>query len=94
MVGVWTDKPSGASKPPQKFPPREELPFKTGSIARTCSHELGHILLLLHPDKVTQTKFNRLMGGRRDGYALTPEEIALSRRVALERAQSIRKGAK
>ncbi len=94
VVGVWTDKPSGARKPPQRFPLREELPFKVGSIARTCSHELGHNLLLQHPDKATQTTFHRLMGGRRHGYDLTPKEIALARRVAVGRAKVVLKWAK
>tara|TARA_R110002096_G_scaffold19234_3_gene64441 strand:+ start:979 stop:1758 length:780 start_codon:yes stop_codon:yes gene_type:complete len=91
VVGVWTDKPSGAIKPPQRFPLSEEMPFKIGSIARTCSHELGHNILLQHPDKSTQTKFNRLMGGRRPGYDLTSEEITLARRVASGRAETILK---
>jgi len=94
VVGVWTDKPSGAIRPPQKFPLREGLPFKIGSIARTCSHELGHNLLLQHPDKDTQTEFNRLMGGRRPGYELTSEEISLARRVAGGRAETILQWAK
>ena len=93
VVTTWTDKPFRARKPPIKFPFTEELPFKIGSIARTCSHELGHNLALQHPDKTTQTRFNRLMGGKKHGYTLVPEEIELARKTALERAKLIRKWA-
>ena len=89
VVCVWTDKPSGGKEPPRKFVLRERLPFKHGSIGRTCSHELGHNLLLEHPDKATQTEFNRLMGGARQGYRLMPQEINLARRVAMGRAKTI-----
>ena len=64
------------------------------SIARTCAHELGHNLLLQHPDKTTQTKFNRLMGGRRSGYQVTAEEISLARQVASGRAETVLQWAK
>ncbi len=94
VMGVWTDKPSRAKKPPQRFKMSEGLPFKRGSIGRTCAHELGHNLLLQHPDKETQTVFDRVMGGRRPGYALTPEEIKLARTVAVGRAKTIVKWAR
>lgn len=93
VVGVWTDKPSRAKKKPRRFGLTETPPFKIGSIGRTCAHELGHNLLLRHPDKQTQTVFDRLMGGKRAGYALTPEEIALARTVARGRAETIVKWA-
>lgn len=89
VVCVWTDKPSDGKKPPQKFALRERLPFNHGSIGRTCAHELGHNLLLEHPDKATQTEFKRLMGGDRKGYRLLPREIKLARRVATGRARTI-----
>ena len=93
VVCVWTDKPFRAQKPPLKFPLVEKGGFKIGSIARTCSHELGHNLSLRHPDKKTQTRFNRLMGGRKHGYDLVPEEIEIARKTALKRAASIREWA-
>ena len=94
VVGVWTDKPTNAKEPPQKFPLKEALPFKIGSIARTCSHELGHTLLLQHPSTKKQTQLNRLMGGKRpNGYDLTSEEIAMARRIASGRAETILKWA-
>ena len=93
VITTWTDKPFRAKKPPIKFQLAEEPPFKTGSIARTCSHELGHNLGLQHPDKKTQTHFNRLMGGKKHGYDLTSEEIKSARKIALKRAQAIREWA-
>ncbi|MGJ8725949.1 MAG: hypothetical protein ACSHYB_15450 [Roseibacillus sp.] len=93
VVGVWTDKPFQAKKPPIKFPLAEKGRFKIGSIARTCSHELGHNLALSHPDKATQTEFNRLMGGKKHGYDFIPEEVELARKTAFKRAASIRQWA-
>ncbi|MDF1862261.1 MAG: hypothetical protein P1U87_18740 [Verrucomicrobiales bacterium] len=89
VVGVWTDKPSRAVRPPQKSLLVEELPFKIGSIGRTCAHELGHNLGLGHPDSATQTQFGLLMGGKKSGYELTSEEIALARKTATDRATKI-----
>jgi len=88
-VGVWTDKPSGGNNPPQKFPLTEAVPFNIGSIARTCSHEVGHNLRLGHPDTSTQEVFNRLMGGIRHGYVLIEDEIVLARATAMNRLDAI-----
>ena len=88
-VGVWTDKPSGGRNPPRQFPLTEALPFSIGSIARTCAHEVGHNLRLGHPNTNTQTVFNRLMGGIRDGYDLIEDEIDSSRSVAMNRLAAI-----
>ncbi|MBC8325601.1 MAG: hypothetical protein H8E27_08245 [Verrucomicrobia subdivision 3 bacterium] len=85
VVGVWTDKPSGGTRPPIRFPVFEQRPFKIGSIGRTCAHELGHNLGLRHPSKTTQRVFNRLMGGRKQGYDLIPSEITNSRNAASPR---------
>lgn len=90
VVCAWTDKPSGARKPPHKFDLCEPLPFERGSVSRTCSHELGHNLLLQHPDKETQTITKRLMGGKQKGYGLTPDEVALARSVAYNRISTIK----
>lgn len=89
LVGVWTDKPSRGARPPKKCLLTEPRPFKIGSIARTCSHELGHNLGLKHPDKAAQTKFHRLMGGRKSGYELTAAEITAARQQALKRLNRI-----
>lgn len=91
VVAAWSDKSSRAQKAPEKLPLTERPPFKVGSIARTCGHELGHNLNLKHPDKKTQTEFNRLMGGNKPGYELIPEEIKTARKAALKRAEFIRK---
>ena len=89
FVGVWTDKPSGGKKPPQKFPLIEKGSFRIGSIARTVSHELGHNLLLSHPERSTQTQFHRLMGGKKHGYRLIDSEIVRARKTATGRINTI-----
>ena len=93
VVCIWTDKPTGGKKPPTKFQLVEKRgKFKIGSIARTCSHELGHNLTLTHPDKATQKAFDRLMGGKRHGYDITPTER--ERIIANGRAKAILKWAR
>ena len=86
VIGVWTDKASGASKPPVKALLVEPEPMKVGSLARTIAHELGHNLGLVHPDKSEASKVGRLMGGSKQGYALTEEEIAKARKTAQKHA--------
>lgn len=89
VCGVWTDKPSGAKKPPQKTLLKERRPFKIGSLARTCAHELGHNFMLVHPDKSIQPKEGMLMGGRKHGYSMTLEEMLLARKTAIQRGEKI-----
>ena len=89
FVGVWTDKPSGGEDRPKKFDLRERGRFREGSIARTSSHELGHNLGLEHPDKKTQKEFDRLMGGKKPGNELIPEEIRKAREIARVRVGKI-----
>ena len=86
VIGVWTDKASGASKPPVKALLVEPEPMRVGSLARTIAHELGHNLGLVHPDKSEVSKVGRLMGGGKQGYALTEEEIAKARKTAQKHA--------
>ena len=88
-AGLWTDKPSRGTRAPERTLLVEPLPFRIGSLARTCAHELGHNLKLVHPDKGADSPVARLMGGRRHGYELTAEEIATARVAALARAQQI-----
>ena len=82
VVGVWTDKPSRGEQPPVRTLLVEPEPMKVGSLARTIAHELGHNLTLQHPDKSEVSIVGRLMGGRKQGYELTPEEIARARKSA------------
>ena len=84
VIGVWTDKFSRGERPPVKALLVEPEPMKVGSLARTIAHELGHNLTLVHPEKSIKSKIGRLMGGSKQGYALTPEEITQAR-------QSVRK---
>jgi hypothetical protein len=86
VIGVWTDKASGASRPPVKSLLVEPEPMKVGSLARTIAHELGHNLSLQHPDKSEVSKIGRLMGGGKQGYGLTEEEIAKARKTAQKHA--------
>lgn len=79
VVGVWTDKASRGKKPPEKTLLIEPEPMKVGSLARTIAHELGHNLELTHPDKSEISTIGRLMGGAKQGYALTPDEITKAR---------------
>ena len=87
VVGVWTDKPSGGKQPPVKALLVEPEPMRVGSLARTIAHELGHNLGLVHPDKAEAAEVGRLMGGGRQGYALTPAEIAAARKTARKSAE-------
>ena len=82
VIGVWTDKFSRGEKPPVKALLVEPEPMKVGSLARTIAHELGHNLTLVHPDKSIKSKIGRLMGGSKQGYSLTPEEITKARQSA------------
>ena len=87
VIGVWTDKASRAEKPPVKALLVEPEPMKVGSLARTIAHELGHNLGLQHPDKLEASAVGRLMGGGKQGYALTEEEIAKARKTAQKHAR-------
>lgn len=82
VVGVWTDKFSKGTKPPVKTLLMEPEPIKAGSLARTIAHELGHNLGLNHPPKKEGGTTGRLMGGKVQGYTLTPEEITKARTIA------------
>ena len=82
VCSAWTDKPFGGKKPPVKTLLVEAEPMKVGSLARTIAHELGHNLGLVHPPKDEPDPTPRLMGGRKQGYGLTPEEIATARQTA------------
>ena len=84
FIGQWSDKESKARRAPERFALTEARPFQHGSLSRTVAHELGHMLGLNHPDKAAQTVFGLLMGGKRPGYNLTPQEIERARRRAAD----------
>lgn len=84
----YTDKPFRAKRPPVRFKLFERLPFKQGSLSRTLAHEIGHILSLKHPNKSTQTQFDLLMGGKKQGYTLTEEHIQKARSAGLDLVQA------
>jgi len=88
VIGVWTDKASHGKKPPVKSLLVELEPMKVGSLARTIAHEIGHNLTLQHPDKSVVSEVGRLMGGSKQGYALTAEEIAQARKSARKHLQN------
>lgn len=80
VLGLWTDKPAPRNAP-KRVLLTEPLPFQIGSLSRTVAHELGHCLGLSHPKGVSPIA--RLMGGKRDGYGLTEQEITTARINAL-----------
>ncbi len=84
FVGQWTDKKVQSTQGPEKFQLVEQGAFKKGSLSRTVAHEIGHILGLKHPDRASEHEFNRLMGGKKAGYALTSEELQTARRKAMQ----------
>lgn len=86
VLGVWTNKPSRGEQPPVRTLLVEPEPMRVGSLARTLAHEIGHNLGLVHPEKVPGRELGRLMGGGKQGYALTAEEIAIARKTAAKRA--------
>lgn len=83
VVGNWTNKPSGGTRPPQQTLLVEPEPFKIGSLGRTIAHELGHSLNLGHPKSDSNKKLN-LMGGPSQGYKLETSQIKTSRTKAKE----------
>ena len=78
FLGVWTDKPSRGTDAPRRVKLIEPEPFFLGSLGRTASHELGHLLGLKH-DRCSQC----LMGETQpQGYRLTAQQIATAREKA------------
>jgi len=85
----WTDRPSRGTRPPQRMLLTEPPPFAIGSLGRTCAHEAGHLLKLVHA-----TEPGRLMGGPKRDYALVETEITTARETALQRARRIQEWVK
>ena len=79
VVGIWRNKGPDDLQPAPLVMSRPPL----ASVAKTCAHELGHILGLVHPD---ERSIERLMHPG-PGTALTPEEITTARERAAELAK-------
>ena len=99
-VGIWSNEYSNGGGPyrtpvgdraradiPETSPQKRNF-FQKGSLGRNCAHELCHHLRLAHPDEEKQAAFQRLMGGKRPAYSLTPNEITTARAEAMRRAKS------
>jgi hypothetical protein len=79
FLGVWTDKPSNGADAPRRVKLTEPEPLFIGSLARTASHELGHLLGLKHDSCTVRC----LMGETRSqGYLLTTRQIETVRAKA------------
>lgn len=81
VVGSWSNKHNGGGTPEKTFLVEYHNEFVRGSLARTASHELGHVLNLQH----NQCTYNCLMGGDSDGYLLTKAQVTEARYQAMKR---------
>ncbi len=77
VVGCWTNKFNGGENPEKTLLTESQTEFVRGSLARTISHELGHVLGLRHSCN------NCLM--RNKGYVINAEQIAISTEEARRR---------
>ena len=77
VVGVWTNKFNYGGIPEKTYLKEDPNNFVRGSLSRTISHELGHVLQLRH------TCNPCLMGSK--GYNVLSEQIDISRAEALRR---------
>jgi len=81
IVGSWTNKHNGGGTPEKTLLIEYHYPFERGSLSRTASHELGHVLGLRH----NECPSDCLMGGGSNGYSITKAQIAEARLEALKR---------
>lgn len=83
VVGTWTNKHNSGGVPEKTLLTENKSSFDRGSLSRTISHEIGHVLELSHND----CNYGCLMGGKySDGYLLDEGQITTSRLEALDRS--------
>jgi len=78
VVGTWTNKHNGGGVPEKTLLTESHTAIVRGSLSRTISHEVGHVLDLGHDCS------NCLMGS--SGYLLTGAQVATARAAALARS--------
>ena len=77
VVGCWTNKHNGGGNPQKTLLTEPHSEIDRGSLARTISHELGHVLGLSHSCN------NCLMYSK--GYELNTSQIIISTEEAIRR---------
>ncbi|MFT6870226.1 MAG: hypothetical protein ACJAYY_000838 [Paraglaciecola sp.] len=83
VLGTWTNKHNGGGVPEKTLLTEVQYSFNRGSLSRTISHEIGHVLNLSHKECADSC----LMGGTNsDGYLLTEGQIITARIEALGRS--------
>ena len=82
VVGTWTNKFNRGGIPEKTLLTENQSSFDRGSLSRTISHEIGHVLTLNH----NECRYGCLMGGvESDGYSLTEGQIIKARIEAFDR---------
>lgn len=76
VIGLWTNKHNNGGVPEKALLTEHQSSFNRGSLSRTISHEIGHVLNLRH----NECNYSCLMGGNNsDGYLLTENQILKAR---------------
>ena len=81
IVGSWSNKHNKGGTPEKFLLFESHIAFDRGSISRTASHELGHVLNLRHDECLADC----LMSGGSNGYSLTKVQISEARATAMQR---------
>lgn len=82
IVGSWSNKHNRGGIPEKFILTEDHNHFERGSLSRSCSHELGHVLTLRH----NECPVDALMGGKSQGYLLAPAQIEAARKEAMARS--------